>query len=171
MNQAFIQSLNDQDLIASTERVVEQERKIVQVVIWHLQEIQDRQLYVSMNYTSLYDCLIKHFKMSDTTAYGRIKVLKILADVPLVSESLKTGEATTQQITDRNSRYIPRSVKRFILKRAAEKCEHLHADGKRCSSYFQTQFDHVIAFSKGGKTTAENMQLLCRVHNSAKGSE
>jgi hypothetical protein len=334
MNQAFIQSLNDQDLIASTERVVEQERKIVQVVIWHLQEIQDRQLYISMNYTSLYECLIKRFKMSDTTAYGRIKVLKILADVPLVSESLKTGalnisnialahsfiekhqkvtgeelsiddkvelieniknktnsevkellarynpdfalpydeirpltkthsqmkstvskelvgkieylkslisheyinptheelfslafdtliekvekkkgihqpqlklagkkiaksvprdkttqenrlsadalsetgeiptvEKTTQQITDRNSRYIPRSVKRFILKRAAGKCEHLHADGKRCSSYFQTQFDHVIAFSKGGKTTAENMQLLCRVHNAAKGSE
>jgi hypothetical protein len=62
MNQAFIQSLSDQDLIASTERVVEQERKIAQVVIWHLQEIQDRQLYISMKFTSLYECLIKHFK-------------------------------------------------------------------------------------------------------------
>jgi hypothetical protein len=313
MNQAFIQSLSDQDLIVSTERVVEQERKIVQVIIWHLQEIQDRQLYISMKYTSLYECLIKHFKMSDTTAYGRIKVLKILAEVPAVGESLKTGELnisnialahsfiekhqkvtgeelslydkvelienlknktgseakqllarcnpdaalphdeirpltkthsqmkstvsnelvekighlkslishenvnptheellelafdaliekvekkkgihltnpkrtkppaettellmpekTTQQITDRNSRYIPRSVRRFILKRANGKCEHIHTDGERCSSQFQTQFDHVIAFSKGGRTIAENMQLLCRVHNAAKGSE
>jgi 5-methylcytosine-specific restriction endonuclease McrA len=334
MNQAFVQSLNNQDLIASTEYVVEQERKIVQVVIWHLQEIQERRLYLSMNYTSLYECLIKHFKMSDTTAYGRIKVLKILEDVPTVSEALKTGdlnisnialahsyiekhqkvtgeelslndkvelienlknktnsevkellarcnqdfalphyeirlltkthgqmkstisnelvekiehlkslisheninptheellnlafdaliekvekkkgihqrqskpavekmaksaaqrtktqetppiadassktaepptqEKTTQQITDGNTRYIPKSVKRFILKRAAGKCEHIHTDGERCSSHFQTQFDHVIAFSKGGKTIAENMQLLCRVHNAAKGSK
>jgi hypothetical protein len=334
MNQAFVQSLNDQDLIASTEHVVEQERKIFQVVIWHLQEIQERRLYISMNYTSLYECLIKHFKMSDTTAYGRIKVLKILEDVPTVSEALNTGELnisnitlahsfiekhqkitgqelslndkvelienlknktnsevkellarcnqdfalphdeirlltkthsqmkstisnelvekieylkslishentnpthhellslafdaliekvekkkgihqcqpkpavkkmaksaargtttqenspiaealpgaaerqtkekTTQQITDGNTRYIPRSVKRFILKRAAGKCEHIHTDGERCSSHFQTQFDHVIAFSKGGKTIAENMQLLCRVHNAAKGSK
>jgi hypothetical protein len=334
MNQAFIQSLSDHDLIASTERVVEQERKIVQVVIWHLQEIQDRRLYISMNYTSLYECLITHFKMSDTTAYGRIKVLKILADIPAASESLKSGELnisnialahsfiekhqkvtgeelsfddkvelienlknktgaeakqllarcnpdfalphdeirpltkthsqmkstisnelvekiehlkalisheninpthedilnlafdaliekvekkkgihqpkpkravkktvksamqivtaqefqpaaetafetaelpkaqkTTQQITDGNSRYIPRSVRRFILKRAGGKCEHLHTDGKRCSSPFQTQFDHMIAFSKGGRATADNMQLLCRVHNAAKGSE
>jgi hypothetical protein len=333
MNQTFIQSMSDQDLIASTERVVEQERKIVQVIIWHLQEIQDRQLYISMKYTSLYECLIKHFKMSDTTAYGRIKVLKILAEVPAVSESLKTGalnisnialahsfiekhqkvtgeelslddkvelienlknktsaeakqllarcnpdfalpydeirpltkthsqmkstisnelvekiehlkclisheninptheellnlafdaliekvekkkgihqpkpkravkktvksamqfvtaqefqpaaetafetaelpkaQKTTQQITDGNSRYIPRSVRRFILKRATGKCEHIHPDGERCSSQFQTQFDHVIAFSKGGRATSDNMQLLCRVHNAAKGS-
>jgi hypothetical protein len=333
MNQAFVHAMSDQELIASTERAVAQERKIVQVVIWHLQEIQDRRLYVSMKYTSLYECLIEHFKMSDSTAYGRIKVLKILAEVPTVSESLKTGalnisnialahsfiekhqkvtgeelnledkvelieniknktnsevkellarcnqdfalphdeirpltqthcqmkstvsnefiekiqhlkflishenvnpsheellnlafdaliekvekkkgihlppskialkktatsaaasktiketkpkaEAstdsvelpipgkTTQQITDGNSRYIPRSVRRFILKRAAGKCEHIHTDGERCSSLFQTQFDHVIAFSKGGRTVAENMQLLCRVHNAAKGS-
>ena len=44
-------------------------------------------------------------------------------------------------------------------------------DGTRCNSKFQTQFDHQVAFSKGGKTNLENMQLLCRVHNAAKGNQ
>ena len=98
MDQAYIKSLSDNELIKSTERVVEQERKIVQVVIWHLQEVQDRKLYLTMEYADMYECLIGHFKMSDTTAYGRLKVLKILEDVPQVSESLKTGELNISNI-------------------------------------------------------------------------
>lgn len=304
MTQEFIKSLGNEDLIKSAGRVVEAERKIVQVLIWHLQEIQDRKLYISMGYESLYKCLIGHFKMSDTTAYGRIKVLKILEEVPEVSESLKTGELSissvalahsfiekyekttgeelsqedkvellenlknkttteakeffarcnpemtlphdeirplteahsqvrstvknelvekinyvksllshehlnpsheelltlafealiekiekkkglhqkktkdsgspayaqkpTQSLTDGNSRYVPRDVKRFVLKRARNQCEHVHSTGERCASRFQLQFDHVLAFSKGGKATLENMQLLCRVHNAYK---
>jgi 5-methylcytosine-specific restriction endonuclease McrA len=30
--------------------------------------------------------------------------------------------------------------------------------------------DHVAAWSKGGKTSAENCQLLCKTHNRAKGN-
>lgn len=305
MNQISIKSLSDQDLILSTERIVEQERKIVQVLIWHLQEIQDRRLFLSMGFVSLYECLIQHFKMSDTTAYGRIKVLKILEDVPEICESLKTGELNisnialahsfiekhqkltgeelssrekvdlienlknkttsevkellarcnpdtalphdeikiltkshsqlkstvsielvkkieylkslisheninptheellamafdaliekvekkkgiraraskalvqkpdekpTQRLTDGNSRYLSRGIKRIVFKRANGQCEHVHIDGRRCTSKFQTQYDHVIAFSKGGKSTLENSQLLCRVHNAAKSN-
>ncbi|MNT40010.1 HNH endonuclease [compost metagenome] len=76
----------------------------------------------------------------------------------------------TQSFAVKKSRYISRNVKRFVIARAQNQCEHIHSDGKRCSSKFQTQFDHIIAFSKGGKATLENMQMLCRVHNSHKGS-
>ena len=30
--------------------------------------------------------------------------------------------------------------------------------------------DHVTAWSKGGKTTAANCQMLCKTHNRAKGN-
>lgn len=309
--QEDIKSLSNEDLLLSTESVLEEERKIVQVLIWHLQEIQDRKLFISLGYESLYQCLIKHFKMSDTTAYGRIKVLKILEEVPEVSDSLKSGALSvsnialahsfieehqkltgeelsqedkleifenlkdkttteakeffarcnpetnlphdeihlltethsqirstvtnkliekinylkslisheyinptheelltlafdaliekaekkkglqqkksktsedskvpsetltaekkpTQSLTDGNSRYVPREVKRYILKRAQNQCEHIHTNGERCESKFQLQFDHIKAFSKGGKASIENMQLLCRVHNAFK---
>lgn len=307
MNPSSIKLLSDHELIARTEHLVEQERQIVQVLIWHLQEIQDRKLFLAMEYTSMYECLIGHFKMSDTTAYGRIKVLKVMEDIPQVSESLKNGElnissialahsfiekhqkvtgeelsqndkvelmeslknkttsevkellarcnpetalpydeirplteshsqmrstvskelltkmeylkslisheeihptheelllkafdaliekiekqkglyqsqtkvsapkpkdieanTSTHRLTDGTSRYISRNIKRFVFKRAQGRCEHIHTSGARCSSQFQTQFDHVIPFSKGGGTTLENIQLLCRVHNAAK---
>jgi hypothetical protein len=98
MNQSIVKSLNDQDLITSTERFVIQEREIGQVIIWHLQEIQDRRLFLTMGFESLYECLRKHFKMSDSVAYGRIKVLKVLADVPTAGESLKSGELNISNI-------------------------------------------------------------------------
>ena len=98
MNHAIVKSLSDQDLIASTERFVNEERKISEVIIWHLQEIHDRRLFLEMGFESLYECLSKHFKMSDSVAYGRIKVLKILADVPTASESLKSGELNISSI-------------------------------------------------------------------------
>lgn len=36
---------------------------------------------------------------------------------------------------------------------------------------FYTQYaDHVTAWSKGGETSLENCQMLCRTHNRAKGN-
>ena len=84
-------------------------------------------------------------------------------------KSPESGEMTTQSLTD-GTRYIPRDVKRYVLKRAQNQCEHIHTNGERCESRFQLQFDHIVAFSKGGKATIENMQLLCRVHNAFKSS-
>ena len=34
----------------------------------------------------------------------------------------------------------------------------------------QMEADHVTAWSKGGDTTLENCQMLCRTHNRAKGN-
>jgi 5-methylcytosine-specific restriction endonuclease McrA len=56
------------------------------------------------------------------------------------------------------------------MNRSKNQCEHIHSDGKRCNSKFQTQFDHITAFSKGGAATLENIQMLCRVHNNHKGA-
>ncbi|MNT68914.1 HNH endonuclease [compost metagenome] len=80
----------------------------------------------------------------------------------------QTEKSKTQSFTDGTSRYVPRSVKRFVLKRAGNQCEHIHPNGERCSSRYQLQFDHITAYSKGGKSTMDNMQLLCRVHNAFK---
>jgi 5-methylcytosine-specific restriction endonuclease McrA len=34
----------------------------------------------------------------------------------------------------------------------------------------ETDADHVKAWSKGGKTTASNCEMLCKPHNNAKGN-
>lgn len=42
---------------------------------------------------------------------------------------------------------------------------------QKCESKYDLTFDHVIPYSEGGEHTRNNLQLLCRRCNSAKGSQ
>ena len=58
-------------------------------------------------------------------------------------------------------------IKRMVWKRANASCEHIDAKSKnRCSSKFALETDHIIAVALGGTNDLENLQLLCRAHNS-----
>jgi 5-methylcytosine-specific restriction endonuclease McrA len=58
------------------------------------------------------------------------------------------------------SRYIPKEVKTAVWKRDQGKCTH-----PGCNSNFGLQYEHIIPFAKGGKTSFENLRLLCPAHN------
>lgn len=326
-------TMTDDQLIERVEYLVRRERELVECLIWHLQEIQDRKLFIPMGFTSLFECLVKHFKYSEAIAYSRISALKIINAVPEAAKALGAGKVnvttlsltqsfirkqekasgekisldqkveylnsiknktvqetkqilarinpvkelppdkiqyldadhvqiqmtvtkdilekierlkslishenvdpsfnelmsvaldnaidkiekkkgiktnstavsrhtecglsqatesnkldlkniesgservnknadnliTTQSFAIKRSRYISRKIKQDVLIRSRGRCEHLHPDGQRCGSSFQLQFDHVSPFSKGGKSEFDNIQILCRVHNSYKG--
>jgi len=66
------------------------------------------------------------------------------------------------------------TTKRFASERL--KVQVLMRDGNKCRLCGVTligdkiHFDHIIPWSKGGETTLENLQILCDIHNLAKGS-
>ena len=64
-----------------------------------------------------------------------------------------------------NSRYLPRAVVREVHQRDAGQCTFVSADGKRCSERGFLELHHDIPYARGGKTTAENLRLVCRSHN------
>ncbi|MNL41643.1 hypothetical protein D3C87_1640640 [compost metagenome] len=47
-----------------------------------------------MGFTSLFECLVKHFKYSEAVAYSRISALKILSAVPVAAQALSSGEVS-----------------------------------------------------------------------------
>lgn len=78
----------------------------------------------------------------------------------------EVGEAFTEtKDLRRQSRSVPRDIMLKVVRR----------DGQICQSCFQpvpdneVEFDHVIPFSKGGTTTADNLKLCCRTCNRRKG--
>jgi 5-methylcytosine-specific restriction endonuclease McrA len=63
------------------------------------------------------------------------------------------------------TRSIPVKVKRAVWTRDQGRCTHVDPKGKRCESKYALQYEHIIPFAKGGKTSVENLKLLCPAHN------
>lgn len=58
---------------------------------------------------------------------------------------------------------IPEALRNEIFERDGYKCI-------QCGSTVSLQIDHILPFSKGGKTVKENLQTLCKICNVKKGN-
>lgn len=59
---------------------------------------------------------------------------------------------------------IPRALAKRVFERDAYRCV-------TCSGYHELTCDHVTPESKGGPTTFENLQTMCKSCNSRKGTQ
>ena len=67
------------------------------------------------------------------------------------------------------SRYVPSSLRDFVIQRAQRICEYCLAfEGY---SFVKFQMEHIISIKHGGKTEADNLALSCFYCNNAKGSD
>ena len=82
---------------------------------------------------------------------ARINRAKTIASTP----SLPVSEARRG--------FIPEDTRLLVWERDGGKCT-------KCGSRNELQFDHIIPFSLGGSSTADNLQILCGPCNRAKGN-
>lgn len=75
--------------------------------------------------------------------------------VDLMEQGAATGRASREPITD--------NVKTFVWQRDKGRCV-------KCGSQDKLEFDHIIPHSRGGSSTARNLQLLCEACNRSKGA-
>ena len=62
---------------------------------------------------------------------------------------------------------LPASVRKIIWQKAKACCEYTDIKrGIRCQSRFALEPDHIIPLALGGTDDVNNLQLLCRAHNS-----
>jgi HNH endonuclease len=81
----------------------------------------------------------------------------------IIDTLVRIAKRQLVQVDDLNSRHISQNVKATVWQRDHGKCV-------QCSATDYLEFDHVIPFSKGGVSSVNNVQLLCRRCNLAKGS-
>ncbi len=93
--------------------------------------------------------------------------VKALAMEKLVKKEKKINRAVSMlenNMYDNNQHireHIPDDVKIFVWNRDGGKCV-------KCGSNQNIEFDHIIPVSKGGSSTARNIQILCEPCNRSK---
>jgi len=65
----------------------------------------------------------------------------------------------------RSCRHITASVRRAVWQRDAGQCTFVGRSGNRCRANDMLEYHHVVAWSRGGDSTAGNLTLRCRAHN------
>ena len=90
---------------------------------------------------------------------------KLLDGEPLHSREVKAAVHANE--VEQRSRYISAEVNRqVVIKNGGGGCEFVSAvTGERCGTHFQLQRDHVVPFSHGGSSRAENLRMYCAQHN------
>ena len=301
-------NLNDKELLARTHEVINEERKMTVKVLWHLRELERRQVFAARGFSSLFDFCVQALGFSEGAASRRIRAMRLSREVPGLAKALEGGQASlttasylqsflqqekrlnqkvysteekeallkaienktktqcerlffaispaaalpkerarviseeltelrfhadqalmdkierirgllahkipnagyqdligymadvalarledpgkkkkpvdegmemaanaallrspengTSQHRTQDWRYIPVVLRRFIWKRDQGQCTYVDAETQRkCRSRYGVEFDHVVPLAQGGTTCAENLRLLCRVHN------
>lgn len=64
-----------------------------------------------------------------------------------------------------NSRKPSALVKREVLRRDGCQCTFVSSDGVRCTEKHYLHLDHVQPFALGGRSSKENLRVLCSKHN------
>ncbi|MEK7790651.1 MAG: HNH endonuclease signature motif containing protein, partial [Deltaproteobacteria bacterium] len=79
-----------------------------------------------------------------------------------------TNHSTARHFLSENGlrhRYIPQEIKRKVWVRDGGKCSYESPNGKRCDERGFLQLDHVQPWAFGGKSSEENLRILCGEHN------
>ena len=64
-----------------------------------------------------------------------------------------------------DSRTPAAAVRREVVAGDANRCAFVSRDGRRCGATRLLEFHHVVPYARGGRATADNIQLRCRAHN------
>ena len=75
------------------------------------------------------------------------------------------NQETPAAKTAPHGRHIPAATRDNVFTRDGGRCTYVGPDGRRCSSTYNLQVDHVVPFAQGGPSTESNLRLLCALHN------
>ena len=129
-----LKNLSDQKLLATTSKIVLEEKRLTSLVLEHLQEIENRKVYCDLGVESLFKYCTQVLNYSEAEASVRVNATRLIKTVPKVKEKIDKGELNLTNAS---------AIQRFF------RSKQTPADEK----------DHVIEKVKG-KSTRETNKIL-----------
>jgi hypothetical protein len=108
--------------------------------------------------------LLGHRVPSGDAALVIEHALKMAADL-LEKRKFATGVRTRPGEREPKGRHVPAAIRQAVCERDGGRCAFTGPNGTRCEAETRLEFDHVVPLAQGGRTTVENVRLLCRRHN------
>ena len=94
-----VKNLSDQDLISNLKNLINQERSILTEILQHLLEVDNRKLFLTLGFSSLYEYVTQELHYNEAQAYRRIQAMRALREVPEIESKIDQGRLTLTQIT------------------------------------------------------------------------
>ena len=98
-NESKIKNLSDQDLISNLKNLIQQERSLLTEILLHLREVEERRIFLTLGFSSLYEYVTQELGYNEAQAYRRIQAMRVLREVPEIEEKIDQGKLTLTQIT------------------------------------------------------------------------
>jgi len=105
--------------------------------------------------------------LSHTQPSASLVCERALRDLVTKLERKKFGASARPQKPRESQRpgHIPAPVRRAVWEGSGGRCVVVGENGKRCGARKFLEFDHIIPLARDGKSTVENLRLVCRAHN------
>jgi hypothetical protein len=87
-----LKKLSDAALIDGFKNLISREKRLGDLILLNLQEINSRRIYAQLGYGSLFEFLVKYFHLSESSAYQRISAMKLIQALPEARAALVAGE-------------------------------------------------------------------------------
>jgi hypothetical protein len=84
--------LSDAVLIEGFKNLLLREKRLGDLILLNLQEMNSRRIYAQLGYGSLFEFLVKYFHLSESSAYQRISAMKLIQSIPEARTALISGE-------------------------------------------------------------------------------
>jgi hypothetical protein len=108
--------------------------------------------------------LLRHAVPTGDAAEILDRALTLLVEQLERQRCAKTSRPRTSAQPESRSRSIAAAVKRHVWQRDGGRCAFVGAEG-RCRETAFLEFHHVEPYAVGGNSTADNIELRCRAHN------
>ena len=157
-----IKSLSDAQLVQNLKNLVQKERTLLTEILWHLKEIDDRKIHLTLSYPSLFEYAVQVLHYSESQAYRRIAAMRILRDTPEIEAKLDSGELKLTQLTvaqeyfrSENKKGVPVSpaAKMEILEEISEK------SSRETERYFAALAPELCAKDKTRAITENQIEI------------